>query len=44
MIWSIDVIIAPRGKVELWLCNEVQELVKTMVTWCTDNILDVGYT
>ncbi len=46
-IWSKDVTIAPRGKVELCLCNEVQELVKIVVTWCIDYLLEVtnvGYT
>ena len=27
-----DVTKVPRGKVELWLCNEVQGLVKIMIT------------
>ena len=27
-----DVTKVPRGKVELWLCNEVQELVKIVIT------------
>ena len=47
MIWSIDVTIAPRGNVELWLCNEVQESVKTVETWCIDYVVkvtNVGYT
>ena len=47
MIWSKDVTIAPRGKVELWLCQEVQEPVKKVITWCIDNLLKVtkvGYT
>ena len=42
-----DVTKVPRGKVELWLCNEVQGLVKTMITWCIDNLLKdtkAGYT
>ena len=42
-----DVTVAPRGKVELWLCNEVQGLVKTVMTRCIDNLLEVtkvGYT
>ena len=42
-----DLIISPRGKVELWLCNEVKGSVKTMVKWCIDNLLKVtkaGYT
>ena len=46
-IWSIGVTIAPRGKVVLWLCNEVQELVKIILTWFIDNLLKVtkaGYT
>ena len=39
--------ITPRGKVELWLCNQVQGLVKKMMTLCIDNLLKVtkvGYT
>ena len=47
IILSKDVIIAPRGKVELWLCNKVQGLAKTVMIWCIDNILKVtkvGYT
>ena len=40
-IWSKDVTIAPRGKVELWLCNEVQESIKIVMTWCIDNLLKV---
>ena len=46
-IWSKDVTIEPRGKVELWLCKRVQELVKIVITWCIDNLLKVtkaGYT
>ena len=38
---------APRGKVELQLCKEVQGSVKKMMTWCIDNLLKVikvGYT
>ena len=27
-----DLTKVPRGKVELWLCIEVQELVKTVIT------------
>ena len=38
---QLDVTISLRGKVELWLCNQVQESVKTMVKWCIDNILKV---
>ena len=34
-----DVTRVPRGKVELWLCNGVQESVKTMITQCIDNLL-----
>ena len=34
-----DVTKAPKGKVELGFCNEVQGSVKTMVKWCIDNIL-----
>ena len=34
-----DVTRRPRGKVELWLCNEVQELAKTVITQCIDNLL-----
>ena len=29
----------PKGKVELWLCNGVQELAKTVITQCIDNPL-----
>ena len=36
-----DVIVVTRWKAKLWCCNEVQELVKTMMTWCIDNLLDV---
>ena len=46
-IWSNKVTIAPRGKVELWLCNEVKESVKTVMTWSIDNqltVTKVGYT
>ena len=42
-----DVTKAPRGKVELWLYNEVQGSVKIVMTWCIDNLLIVtnaGYT
>ena len=31
-----DVTRVPKGKVELWFCNEVQGSVKTMVKWCID--------
>ena len=37
----------PKGKVELWLCNEAQGLVKIVVKWCIVNILEdteVGHT
>ena len=34
-----DVTRRPRGKVELWLCNEVQESVKIVITQCIDNLL-----
>ena len=34
-----DVTRRPRGKVELWLCNGLQELVKTVITQCIDNPL-----
>ena len=33
-----DVTKVPRGKVELWLCNGVQESVKTVITQCIDNL------
>ena len=33
-----DVTKVPREKVELWLCNEVQELAKKMITQCIDNL------
>ena len=36
-----EVTIEPRGKVELWLCNEAQGSVKTMVKWCIDNLFEV---
>ena len=42
-----EVTTSPRGKVELWLCNEVQGVVKKMVKSCIDNILEdreLGYT
>ena len=42
-----DVAKTPKGKVELWFCNELQGLVKAMVKWCIDNTLEdteVGYT
>ena len=42
-----NVTIKPRGKVELWLCKEVQELIKIVITWWIDNLLKVtkvGYT
>ena len=38
---------APKGKVELWCCNEVQGLVKIMVKSCLENKLgdtEVGHT
>ena len=28
-----------RGKVELWLCNGVQESVKIVITQCIDDLL-----
>ena len=28
------------GKVELWLCNEVQESAKIVITQCIDNLLE----
>ena len=34
-----DVTRRPRGNVELWLWNGVQELVKTVITQCFDNLL-----
>ena len=34
-----DVTRRPRRKAESWLCNEVQESVKTMITECIDNLL-----
>ena len=34
-----DVTKRPRGKVELWLCNEVQELAKIVIIQCIDNLL-----
>ena len=36
-----DVTTTPREKIELWLCNEVQELVKIVITWCIDDLLEV---
>ena len=42
-----DITIVCRGKVELWICNEIQGTIKTMVKWCIDNLLKVtkvGYT
>ena len=35
-----DVTKEPKGKVELWCCNEVQGSVKTMVKWYIDNTLE----
>ena len=32
-----DVTKLPSGKVDLWLCNEVQESVKTVITQCIDD-------
>ena len=29
----------PSGKVELWLCNEVQEPAKAVITQCIDDLL-----
>ena len=46
-IWSNDVTIAPRGKVELCYEKKVQELAKTMISWCINNLLmvaKIGYT
>ena len=37
-----EVTIAPRGKVGLCLCNEVQGSVKTVMIWCIDNLLKVA--
>ena len=34
-----DVTRRPRGKVELWLYNGVQELVKIVIIQCIDNLL-----
>ena len=34
-----DVTIVPSGKVELWLCNGVQESAKTVILQCIDNLL-----
>ena len=34
-----DVTKVPRGKVELWLCIEVQGSIKTVMTQCVDNYL-----
>ena len=34
-----DVTRRPRGKDELWICNGVQESVKTVITQCIDNLL-----
>ena len=36
-----EITIAPRGKVKLWICNEVQGSVKTVMICCIDNILKV---
>ena len=33
-----DVTKVPRGKVELWLCNEVQESAKIVITQCIDDL------
>ena len=33
-----DVTKVPSGKVELWLCNEVQESAKTVITQCIDDL------
>ena len=42
MIWKgfnqQDVTKVPRGKVELWLCNEVQESAKMVITQCIDDL------
>ena len=46
-IWSNEVTIAPRWKVELWYEKGVQGLVKTVILECIDNLLKVakdGYT
>ena len=34
-----DVTKVPSGKVELWLCNKVQELPKIVITQCIDDLL-----
>ena len=42
-----DVTKAPKGKVELWCCNEVQGSIKAMMKRCTNYILEdtkVGHT
>ena len=42
-----DITKAPKGKVELWFCNEVQGSVKTVVKWFINKILEdtkVGHT
>ena len=47
MIWSKDVTIEPRGKVELWYKKWVQESTKTVISYCINNLLkvaNVGYT
>ena len=44
---QLDVTKVPKGKVELWFCNQVQGSIKKMVKWCIDNILvdtEVGHT
>ena len=33
-----DVTKIPRGKVEIWLCNEVQESIKIVMTQCIDDL------
>ena len=35
-----DVTKVPSGKVELWLCNGVQESTKTMITQCIGDLLE----
>ena len=34
-----DVTRRPRGMLELWLCNGVQESAKIVITQCIDNLL-----
>ena len=43
VFYQQDITRRPRGKVELWLCNGVQESARTMITQCIEWSIE-GYT